>query len=92
MIKSFKHKGLERFFKTGDKSGIQPHHASRLKTQLLALNSATCPQQMNADGWKFHKLAGNLKDHYAVTVNANWRLTFTFTDRNAEIVDYQDYH
>lgn len=92
MIKSFKHKGLERFFETGDKSGIQAHHANRLQEQLTALNIATCPQNMNVPKWKLHKLSGSLKEHYAVTVNANWRLTFTFNGKNAKIVDYQDYH
>lgn len=92
MIKSFKHKGLEQFFRTGDKSGIQAKHANKLKLQLFMLNRATNPQDMNATGWKLHKLSGNLKDHYAVTVNANWRLTFTFNGEDAEIVDYQDYH
>ena len=92
MIKSFKHKGLERFFNTGDKSGIQAHHSNKLKTQLFALNRATCPQDMNAPNWRLHKLSGNLKDHYGITVNGNWRITFTFNGENAEIVDYQDYH
>lgn len=92
MIKNFKHKGLERFFRTGDKSGIQAHHANKLKLQLFMLNRATNPQDMNAAGWKLHKLVGNLKNHYAVTVNGNWRLTFVFNGKDAEIVDYQDYH
>ena len=92
MIKSFKHKGLERFYRTGDKSGIQSHHANRLRQQLTALNKATNPQDMNLPNWKLHKLVGNMKDHYAVTVNANWRLTFVFNGKDAEIVNYQDYH
>lgn len=92
MIKSFKHKGLERFFKTGDKSGIQAHHADRLKQQLTLLNSAVSIKQMNMPNYQLHKLIGNPKDHYAVSVNGNWRLTFVFKNGNAEIVDYQDYH
>ena len=39
-----------------------------------------------------YELAGNLAEHYAVTVNGNWRLTFRFESGNAELVDYQDYH
>lgn len=92
MIKSFKHKGLERFFRTGDKSGIQANHAKRLQQQLTALNQATSPQDMNLPNWKLHKLTGNLREHYAVTVNANWRLTFIFNGKDVEIVNYQDYH
>ena len=31
MIRNFRHKGLERFFRTGSKAGIQAHHAERLR-------------------------------------------------------------
>ena len=92
MIKSFQHKGLEAFFKTGSKAGIQPHHADKLRLMLATLDSAKQPSDMNAPSWKLHPLTANLKGHYAVSVNGNWRMTFMFNGENAEIVDYQDYH
>ena len=92
MIKTFRHKGLELFFRTGSKAGIQPHHAGKLRILLTTLDSAKQPDDMNAPNWKLHALAGNLAEHYAVTVNGNWRLTFRFENGNAELVDYQDYH
>lgn len=92
MIKSFKHKGLELFFKTGDKSGIQAHHAKRLHQQLTVLHHAEKPQEMNVPAWGFHPLKGDLKGYYAVSVNGNWRVTFKFENGHAEVVDYQDYH
>ncbi len=92
MIKSFQHKGLEAFFKTGSKAGIQPHHASRLSRQLARLDEANAPEDMNAPGWKLHGLSGNLSGHYSVTVNGNWRMTFRFDNGDAVLVDYQDYH
>lgn len=92
MIVDFKHKGLERFFNTGSISGIQAKHSTKLQRQLTALNEAQSIEEMNFPGWKLHSLKGNLKDHWAITVNANWRMTFTFKNGNAHIVDYQDYH
>lgn len=92
MIVDFKHKGLERFFNTGSISGIQAKHSTKLQRQLTALNEAQSIEEMNFPGWKLHPLKGNLKDHWAITVNANWRITFTFKNGNAHIVDYQDYH
>ena len=92
MIKSFRHKGLQVFFETGSKAGIQPHQAARLSRQLIRLDLAKSPEYMNVPGWKFHSLAGNLAGHYSVIVNGNWRLTFTFEDGDAVLVDYQDYH
>lgn len=92
VIRSFRHRGLKRFYETGSKAGIQPEHAPRLRLQLTRLNAASVPADMNLSGWKFHPLAGSLDGHYAVTVNKNWRLTFMFRDCDAIVVDYQDYH
>ena len=92
MVKSFRHKGLEAFFRTGSKKGIQPHHAARLQFQLAALDNATGPADMNAPNWRLHELSGSLAGHWSVWVNGNWRLTFRFDGRDAELVDYQDYH
>ena len=92
MIKSFRHKGLEAFFRTGSKKGIQPHHAVKLQLQLAALDNAVGPEDMNAPNWRLLELSGSLAGHWSVWVNGNWRLTFRFDGKDAELVDYQDYH
>lgn len=92
MIKTFRHKGLEAFFRTGSKAGIQPRHAGKLRVLLTTLDSAKHPNDMNAPGWRLHSLTGDLAGHYSVTVNGNWRITFTFDGENAELADYLDYH
>ena len=92
MIKSFAHKGLEKFFRTGSRAGIQPHHAGKLRMMLTMLDSAKRADDMNAPGWRLHPLVGNLAGHYSVTVNGNWRMTFAFDGTDAVLVDYRDYH
>ena len=92
MIKSFQHKGLQAFFESGSKAGIQPHHAPRLARQLRQLNDSARPQEMNMPGWGLHSLSGDLAGFYAVTVNGNWRVVFTFEGTDAVLVDYLDYH
>ncbi len=92
MIKSFKHKGLEKFFKTGSKAGIQPAHANKLSAQLALLNRSLSPNDMDWNAWELHPLKGDLEGHWSVKVNGNWRLTFMFNETDAEVVDYQDYH
>ncbi len=92
MIKTFKHKGLKAFFETGNKSGIQPHHAPQLAPQLIRLDVTKIANNMNIPGWKLHPLTGSLAGHYSVTVNGNWRMTFTFEEVHAVLVDFQDYH
>ena len=59
---------------------------------LTMLDSAKRPDDMNAPGWRLHQLSGDMAGHYSVTVNGNWRMTYTFDGEDAEIVDYQDYH
>ncbi len=92
MIRSFRHKGLERFFRTGNTAGIQAKHAGKLRLQLGLLDKAAGPNDMAVPGWKLHPLKGDLAGYWAVWVSGNWRLTFAFADGSAELVDYQDYH
>ena len=92
MIKSFKHKGLEAFFNAGTTRGIQAAHAKKLRLQLAALDTATVIEDMNIPGYRLHPLKGDQKGRWSMTVNGNWRVTFEFTDGNAYIVDYEDYH
>lgn len=92
VIKSFRHRGIERFFETGSKAGIQPKHAGRLRLQLSHLDAAIGPRDMDLPGWRLHALKGPLDRHWAVSVDENWRLTFRFEGSDAVLVDYQDYH
>jgi proteic killer suppression protein len=92
MIRSFRHKGVRRFFETGSKAGIQAAHAARLARQLSALDQAVGPEDMNVPGWGLHPLQGRLDGRWSVTVSGNWRLTFLFENGDAILVDYQDYH
>ena len=92
MIKSFRHAGIEKFFFTGSKAGIQPSHADKLNVQLTTLNKARGSQDMAAPGWSLHALRGDLKGHWSVKVNGNRRLTFRFEGEDVILIDYQDYH
>jgi proteic killer suppression protein len=92
MIRSFRHKGIEAFYRTGSTRGIQAKHAKRLRLQLARLEVAATPGDMGAPGWRLHPLQGKLADHWAIWVDGHWRLTFAFEDGHAVLVDYQDYH
>ena len=92
MISSFVHKGLQAFFLSGSKAGIQAAHAAKLRRQLAQLDQAEKLQDMNLPGWRLHPLKGELAGHWSVWVNGNWRLTFRFDAADAVLVDYRDYH
>ena len=92
MIKSFKHKGLEKFYTEGTKKGIQATHAPKLRMQLAALDTANTIDDLDIPGYRLHPLRGNRKGIWSITVNGNWRITFEFEESHAYIVNYEDYH
>lgn len=93
MIKSFRHKGLEQFYVSGIKSGIQPHHAAKLSVQLTAMQAAETPDDSRMPtAWRLHQLSGDMKGFWSITVNGNWRVIFRFDKTDIELVDYLDYY
>lgn len=92
MIKSFRHKGLKRFYLTGSTAGIRSDHAARLRMQLAALDTAITVEDMDIPGFRLHPMKGKAKGRWSLWVNGNWRVTFEFRDGNAYILDYEDYH
>ncbi len=92
MIKHFRHKGLDKFYLTGSRSGIQPKHGQRLRLILARLDAIQEPRDMNLPGLGLHKLAGKLKGFWSVEVSGNWRVIFRFEEQDVTDVDYLDYH
>jgi len=92
MIKSFKHKGLGKFFYNNDRRKINTQHAPKLARILDRLDASVRPQDMNLPGYKLHQLKGQEKGTWSVWVSGNWRVTFQFDGPDAIVVDYRDYH
>jgi len=82
MIKTFKHKGLKKFFETG----------SKLRDQLALLHSAQEIGDMDIPGYRLHSLSGTQQKVWSIWVNGNWRMTFMFENGDAHSVNYEDYH
>jgi toxin HigB-1 len=92
MIETFHHKGLQRFYESGETKYLPAHQIVRIRRVLTFLDAATKPEDMNIPGFHFHALKGDHKDFYAVSVAANWRIIFRFSGKNVCDVDYVDYH
>ena len=92
MIKTFRHKGLEKFFYSGSKKGIKAEHANRLGRLLDRLNAANDIKDMNYPGSNLHQLNGDKLGQFSINVSGNWRVFFKFIDGDAYIIDYDDYH
>lgn len=92
MIKSFKHKRLQKFFETGSTVGIQAAHKQKLRIRLAALDTAIMIQDIDLPGFRLHPLKGKMQGLWAIDVSKNWRITFEFRDGDVYIVNYEDYH
>lgn len=92
MIRSFRHAGLKRFFRTSSKAGIPANVAPRIERMLDRLDAARRPEDMNLPGYGFHELKGDRKGWYATTVSGNLRLTFRWDGEDAIDVTLEDYH
>ncbi|EKN6363844.1 type II toxin-antitoxin system RelE/ParE family toxin [Yersinia enterocolitica] len=92
MIKSWKHKGLQRFFETGSAAGINPQHVKRIRDRLRFIDLAETIEDVNVAGYKLHPLQGEREGIWSVTVSGNWRITFEFTAGDTFILNYEDYH
>jgi proteic killer suppression protein len=92
VIRSIRHKGLRRLYEEDDTRGVPAEHAQKLRDILEALDTALTIADMELPGLRLHALKGELRGVWAVTVRANWRVTFRFADPEAYDVDYVDYH
>ena len=92
MIRSFRHKGLERFFTKSDRRAIDAKQAGRIRRILDRLEAAAKPEDLSLPGFGFHGLKGDRKGTYAVSVSGNWRITFRFADGDAHDLNLEDYH
>jgi proteic killer suppression protein len=92
LIRSFRHKGLERLFESGKPGGVRADHVRRLRVLLAALDTACTIADMDIPGFGLHPLKGRQTGRWAIAVNANWRLTFELRGEHAYAVDYEDYH
>jgi proteic killer suppression protein len=92
VIKSFRHKGLQKLYDTGGKQGVKPEHTKRLRLIIARLDACQSPQDMDLPGLNLHPLKGEYKGYWAVSVSGNWRVIFRFEDNRAVDIDYLDYH
>jgi toxin HigB-1 len=92
VIQSFRHKGLKRLYEHDDRRRLPPEDVDKIRRILARLDTAREPEDMDAPGFRLHRLTGGLKGFWAVTVRANWRVIFRFEGGHPLDVDYLDYH
>ena len=92
MIRSIPHRGLRRLQLRGDRRGLPPTPAPKIRRILSNLNLAKDPRDLQLPGYRLHALPGSLEGFWAVDVTASLRIVFRHRDGNADDVDLVDYH
>jgi proteic killer suppression protein len=92
-IESIRHKGLRRYFETGNAKGLVGD-VGRLRKMLAFIDAAgTFDELMVPPNFGLHELVGDRKGQWSMTVTRNWRLTFGVNGDGALIdMDLEDYH
>ncbi len=91
MINGFRHKGLEELYLTGKTRRIGGEYVRKCVRILQLLDVAARTEDMNIAGFRFHGLKGSPR-RWSVRVTANYRITFGWSDEDAQDVDLEDYH
>jgi len=93
MIRSWADRKSQRFFEKGKRSGFGGMDPEAAEDLLAALEAATSLKDLSPfKSVGLHKLTGNRKGQWAMTVNGPWRICFQFKDGDAYDVEIVDYH
>ena len=83
---------MKRLYERGDPSGVRSDQVNRIADVLAHLDQALKPADLDLPGYRLHRLKGELKGMWSVTISGNWRIIFRFADGDASDVDLVDYH
>ena len=92
MIKSVRGSATRQFIESGKSkfSGMDEALADMRLAQLRRVKSLA--ELGFFRGTRLHKLTGDLKDHWSISINGPWRIIFRFEDGDAYDVQIIDYH
>ena len=92
MIKNFRHKRLRRLYERGDAVGLSAEDLDRIRARLSRLDVAETIEALDMPQYRLHRLKGNRKGEWTITVRGNWRMTFRFEAGHVYDLDLEDYH
>jgi proteic killer suppression protein len=93
MIKTFADKRTQELYVTGRSKRFPADVARRAARKLEYVDLAAQLEDLNVPpGNRLHALEGQRKGQYSISINAQWRICFTFMDGDAYDVEICDYH
>jgi toxin HigB-1 len=94
-IRDFAHKGLKRLYEEDSAKGVPGESADKLRKMLAFLDALNDEEELYLlPNWKAHRLTGDRKGTWSLSVTANLRMTFRIdpVEREVLILDLEDYH
>lgn len=92
-VVSIRHRGLRRFFERGEVRGLAPDRVGKIRRIMTAVDNATTLDELDTlPGWRLHRLQGDRRGTWSISVSGNWRLTFRIRDDQIFELDLEDYH
>jgi toxin HigB-1 len=93
MIKTFADSQTQSLYETGKARRVPPDIARRAVRKLEYIDLATCLEDLRVPpGNRLHRLEGDRKGQYSISINDQWRICFRFLDGDAFDVEITDYH
>ena len=93
-IGSIRHKALRRFAETGISRGLPAGAMDRLRNMLVHIDAIESAEELRMPpNFGAHKLTGDRRGEWSLTVTKNWRMTFRVDSAGViEDMDLEDYH
>lgn len=93
MIKSWRNASSRKVWERGRPNRFRGADLATATDLLLALNAATALDDLSPlASVGLHKLKGDRKGQWAMTVNGPWRICFEYRKGDAYNVEITDYH
>ena len=95
ILRSIRHRGLRQLVENDSSRLLKQDLAERVRGIVTALILAETMEgfvREAAPGWRVHRLSGERRNEWSVSVSANWRITFEERDGMIERLNLEDYH
>ena len=95
IVRSVRHRGLRRLLENDTPRFLPSELAGRIRRILTVLLLAEDIDDFIAgapSGWRVHRLTGDRRREWSVSVSDNWRITFEEVDSSVERLHLEDYH
>ena len=95
IVRSIRHRGVRQLYENDSPRLLKQDLVERVRGVLAALVMAETMEgfvREAAPGWRVHRLSGERRNEWSVSVSGNWRITFEERDGAIERLNLEDYH